>query len=356
MPRSRRAPLTLLLPLLLAACTGTEETLPPLRLAVLTEGGSALRLLTLSAVDSAAGGTVTADARVPVTEGVDVDALPSGRTFALTRAAGVEVRAGDGSLGAPFATPPFTPCLKAAVTSAARDRLLTFSGCPNDAGRLALYRADGTLIWTALLPLDLPPAATPDTPPLRLAVQGDVAVVARARLGGGSEVMRVAVQTPGDAEARVSDPRPTVAIRDLAPYGTQIVAATDAGLQPLTETGEPNPAGTLAAFGTGRYDRVWTGAGGARTLIAAWRDNRLSGNAWEPLRLWDGRLTTAATVTATAGGLRDLTFTPDGLLYTLSETTLTQFDTVSGLNGGTWKERRILSDLTGARALTWLVP
>ena len=54
--------------------------------------------------------------------------------------------------------------------------------------------------------------------------------------------------------------------------------------------------------------------------------------------------------------LRDLTFTPDGLLYTLSETTLTQFDSVSGLNGGTWKERRILSDLTGARALTWLVP
>ena len=51
MPRSRRAPLTLLLPLLLAACTGTEETLPPLRLAVLTEDGSALRLLTITPLE-----------------------------------------------------------------------------------------------------------------------------------------------------------------------------------------------------------------------------------------------------------------------------------------------------------------
>ncbi|MFC4638970.1 hypothetical protein [Deinococcus hohokamensis] len=353
--KRRTALSALVLPLLLAACTGTEEATPTLTLALLTDGGATLR--TLVPGDDTSARPFTDVASKSVIGGVSVDTLPSGRRFALTLTGGIESR--DAQLNAvAFAALPFTPCLRQTATSAARDRLLTLSECEGGPQRLALYREDGTLVWTALLPTFLP-VMDPDAPPIRMAVirdtlEGrDVAVVTRPRLGGGSEVLRAAPLNTGDAVAEVSVPLPVPAVRDLAPYGSQILAATDSGVQPLKTTGEPDAAAAIKAFGTDRYDRLWTGTAGSRTLVAAWAHNT---TATGPLLLWDGVRATAATVTSFVSDLRDVTITPDGLLYTLSGTALTRYDTVYGLAQGNWRARTVLDTLNDARSVTWLLP
>ncbi|ANE44969.1 hypothetical protein SU48_11665 [Deinococcus puniceus] len=350
--RPKRLPF-LLLPLLLAACTGTEEGLPVLRLAVLTDGGATLRTVTTGGIS---GQPAPTEVTVPVTGGVSLDTLPGGGRAILTLAAGLESR--DANLATPqaFAAPPFTPvCLTSTATSATRDRLLTLSACPNGPQQLALYRSDGTLIWTATLPTFTPPIPGPDTPPVRLAVLGETGMVARPALGGGSEVVRAAPATTGDPVAAVTTPLLSPSIRDLAPYGTSILAATDTGVQTLGPTGLPDTAQPVAAFGSGRVDRLWTNATGNRSLLAAWRDNASSGASSEPLRLWDGVRPAAATV-AFIDRLRDVTLAPDGNLYALTPFVLTRYDTVFGLQQGNWQPTTLLSGLNDARAVTWLVP
>lgn len=349
------------LPLLLAACTGTEESTPALPLVLLTDGGTTLR--TLTPAEDTSSTPFTDVARQTVTGGVSVDTLSSGQRFALTYTDGVESRNVQLTTANPFAALPFTPCLRQTATSVARDRLLTLSECQGGPQRLALYRDDGVLVWTALLPTFLPVAGT-DVPPVRLAVVRDsnagrdVALVTRPRMGGGSEVLRVAPLNNGDTVAEVSVPLPVPAVRDLAAYTapggtTQILAATDSGIQPLKTTGEPDAAAALKAFGTDRYDRLWAGPAGSRPLLAAWRNNATSTG---PLLLWDGVRPTAATVTSFVSDLRDVTITPTGLLYTLSGTTLTRYDTAFGLTQGNWRVRTIVSGLNDARSVTWLVP
>ncbi|GGK30849.1 hypothetical protein GCM10008955_25830 [Deinococcus malanensis] len=351
----------LALPLLLAACTGTEESTPNLPLVLLTDGGTTLR--TLTPTEDTSSTPFTDVARQTVTGGVSVETLSSGRRFALTRTDGLDSRDLQLATPQPFGTLPFTPCLRQTATSAARDRLLTLSECQGGPQRLALYRDDGVLVWTALLPTFLPVAGT-DVPPVRLAVvrdtaaERDVAVVSRPRMGGGSEVLRVAPLNTGDTVAEVSAPLPVPAVRDLvtyaAPGGTaQILAATDSGIQPLKTTGEPDAAAALKAFGTDRYDRLWAGPAGNRPLLAAWRNNVSSTG---PLLLWDGVRATAATVTSFVSDLRDVTITPTGLLYTLSGNTLTRYDTAYGLTQGNWRVRTVISGLNDARSVTWLVP
>jgi hypothetical protein len=342
-----------LLPLLLAACTGTEEGSPTLRLAVLTDGGATLRTVTTGGI---AGQPAPTEVTVPVTGGVSLDTLPGGTRTALTLAGGIESR--DVNLATPqaFAALPFSPvCLTTTAASAARDRLLTLSACPNAAQQLALYRSDGTLIWTATLPTFTPPIPGLDTPPIRLAVLGDTAVVARPALGGGSEVLRAAPATVGDPVATVTTPLPSPAIRDLAPYGSSLLAATDTGVQALGSTGLPDAAQAVAAFGAQRVDRLWTNASGDRSLLAAWRDNTVSGTSSEPLRLWDGVRANAAIV-AYIDRLRDVTLAPDGNLYALTPFALTRYDTVFGLQQGNWQPATLLGGLNDARAVTWLVP
>ncbi|GAA5532326.1 hypothetical protein [Deinococcus aluminii] len=363
----------LLLPLtalLLAACTGTEEAAPPLRLAVLTDGGGTVRTVTTGST----GVTPTpAEPSVSVQGGVTLDTLPGGKRLALTLAAGLESR--DVNLGdvqpfaPPFDVPGFTPpCLTATVLNAQRDRLLTLSQCgsggtANGTQQLALYRTDGSLVWRAALPTYTPPPPTLDVPPTRLALVRengvDVGIVARAALSGGSEVMRVAVTTTGADRADVSTPVPTPAIRDLAPApaGGVVYAATDTGVQPLRGTGIPDASATLTAFGTGRVDRLWTAAGSgvSGNLIAAWRDTSLSGNPTEPLRLWDGVRSSAANVDFLTD-LRDVTFALDGNLYALTRTSLASYDVLFGLSQNNWRATTLLSGLNDARAVTWLVP
>ncbi|MFD1732358.1 hypothetical protein ACFSC4_16760 [Deinococcus malanensis] len=50
------------------------------------------------------------------------------------------------------------------------------------------------------------------------AAERDVAVVSRPRMGGGSEVLRVAPLNTGDTVAEVSAPLPVPAVRDLVTY------------------------------------------------------------------------------------------------------------------------------------------
>ncbi|MFC5849064.1 hypothetical protein [Deinococcus petrolearius] len=340
---------------LLSACTGIVETSPGARLAVLNAGGTSLGYLNTDAVQGGLQGAVAVEG------GVDLATLSGGRALALTRAAGIEQR--DVNLENPQAFPGFTavPCLTQTAQSAARDRLLTLSQCTaNGPQTLALYRADRSLVWTTTLSVT-PPIPTTDTPPTRLAVRGDTGVVARAALGGGSEVVVVSARSLSDpiqdGTPLVGVPQPTsLSIRDLAPSGDLIYAATDTGVRPLLATGLPDEQNAVAAFGSARVDRLWAGVSGTRTLLAAWRDNALSGNGTEPLRLWDGTRTTAAPTVAYFADLRDVTLDLSGNLYALSATTLTGYDTVLGLNQNTWSGALLLNTLNDARSVTWLVP
>ena len=360
--------------LLLTACTGTEEVAPSIRLAVVTDGGAAVRTVTVGG----AAAQPSADAPVPidatnVNRAVDVDTLPGGVRLALTRTLGIESRDVKAGNPQPFA-PPFeatgftAPCLKATVLNAQRDRLLTLSQCDtagaaNGPQQLALYRTDGTLVWRAALPAFTPPSPGGDVPPVRIALLRengvDVGIVARPALGGGSEVMRAAAPTTGAERADVSLPVATPAIRDLAPApgGTVVYAATDTGVQPLIGAGVPDAEKTLTGFGAERVDRLWTqaGSGLGGNLIAVWRD--ADSGVSQSLRLWDASGTRAAASTVTSvADLRDLTFAPDGNIYVLTRTTLTGYDTLFGLTQGNWRPSVLLSGLNEARAVTWLVP
>ncbi|GAA0510834.1 hypothetical protein [Deinococcus depolymerans] len=341
-------PAALLLTALLGACTGTEEVSAPLTLAVLSDGGAVLRTVTPTDTN----GTVTAPerARVTVAGGVSLATPAGGRRLLLTRRDGVESRAPDLNDPRPYPDPAFTPrCDLRSAQNAARDRLLILSDC-GGVQNLALYQ-NATPVWTAALPTALVTTPAPDAPPTRLAVQGDVAVVTRPRLGGGSEVLRAAPVTAGDPVAQVSLPQAAPAIRDLANLGGTLIAATDTGVQSLTPAGLPDPTTTRAALGAVRFDRLWTGG----ALLAAWRDPALAGTGSEPLRLWDGRATTAATV-ENVSDLRDLTVTPDGFLYTLTGSALRRHDTLLGLQNGNWRSVTLPVALNDARSVSWIAP
>lgn len=358
MKRSLSFPAVVLGAALLSACTGTEEAPPNLRLLVLHDGGQTLGYAnSTETAQTALQGPVSVD-------GVDVKYLNNGRNFALIQRTGVENRDPNLALTSTFAAVPFDPvCFSQAAMSALRDRLLVLQECQNGPQQLALYRADGTLVWTALLPTNLVTVPGPDTPPTRIAAApGDAAYVARAALGGGSEVITVTPRNTGDpvqdAQAVVGNPVGTVSIRDLAPYGTGIYAATDTGVRPLLPGGQPSTDTTAVqtAFGTRRYDRLWNGTSGTTSVLAAWRDNIQNATGGEYLRLWDGRRTDAVNVTYISE-VRDVTFAIDGRLYVLTSTSLSSYDTVLGLSSQlNWSAQTHVTGLTDARAVTWVVP
>lgn len=343
-----------LLPALLAACTGTEEPQVALRVALLTDGGATLRTVTPNADSNSA--PVNADRTVAVTDGVTLNSLSGGQRLALTLNTGIESRDSDLADVQPFAALPFTQtCLVQTASSASRDRLLTLSQCPNGPQQLALYNASGTLVWTALLRAYLPPTPGQDVPPVSLAVLGDVGLVARPRVGGGSEVLRAAPRNSGDTVAEVSDPLPTPAIRALVAYNQGILAATDGGVQKVDAAGVPDGT-ALSAFGARRFDRLWSGTAGSQNLLAAWRSNVLSNQSAQPLLVWDGNTSRTAATVVSVADLRDLTLAPDGNLYTLTASTLTRYNTALGLQSGNFTPRVLLTGLNDARAVVWLVP
>lgn len=334
---------------LLTACTGTEEVTYAVQLNVLTDTDASGRATGLRALNTDGGAVNT----VAVTGGVQVLPTSSTRRVITVRSDAAETRAPDGSDPQAFADPGFTPCYTRAAQDAGRTRLLLLSEC-SGVQRAALFSSDTrTLVWSALLPTSLPPVTTNDTPPTRLAVQGDVGLITRARLNGGSEVIRVAIPTTGGS-AEAAPPLAIPAVYDLAPSGARILAATDTGIQALKTTGEPDSATTLTAFGATRFDRLWTGG----TRIAAWRSNVLAGTGDTPLRLWDSdpaaAATTAATV-ATLSGIRDLTLPGDGKAYVLAGQNLNRYDVTLGLSTGNWAAKT-LRTLTEPLSIAWTVP
>lgn len=344
----------------LSGCTGTEERAPALRLAVLLSGGSQLASVDTAPADGgdATNFTPTLGTPVPVNQGRDLYTV-SGRSLLLVRQDATEQRDLSLALEKTFAAPPFTPCWQQSAFNPARTRLAVLSQCNDAVQRLALYDTAGTVIWTASLGTAPVTINTVDAPPVRVAVVGDVAVVSRPALGGGSEVIRAAPsqsEDPAYAHVAVTTaPERTVAIRDLALLGTLIHAATDSGVYPLLDTGLPDLTKRIAALGERRYDRLWGASLGTRSLLLGWRDNTLSTGGDQYLRVWDGTSATAQNVTY-ANDLRDLTLAPDGNLYVLSRTALTRYDAVLGLQNGNWQPRSLLNNLDDARALTWLIP
>ena len=358
MPESsfRRLPAALLLltACTLTACTGTEERPPALRLALLTGGGAALGSVDTAAPNVPGADTTFVPALTPagaVTAGQALHTADGGRALLLLRRDAAEKRDATLAAASTFPSPPFTACWTQSALNSARTRLLLLSECPNDAQQLALYATDGTLIWSASAGSLLPAVGT-DAPPVNIAVVGDVAVLTRPALGGGSEVIRAAPRLAGDTVAVTTPPERTVAIRDLALQGNVVYAATDSGVYPLLDSGLPDLTKRVTVFGSDRVDRLW-GASLGRDLLFAWKDNLLGADAY--LRVWNGVASAAQSVTY-APDLRDLTVAPDGNLYVLTRSALTRFDAVLGLQNGNWQARTLVTGLNDARALAWLVP
>lgn len=352
----------LLFPALLLACTGTEEPLQNVRLALLTDGGK-----TLGYTDTTSD---PIQPTVPTLQTVQTFDAPAvsllnfniGSNVALTLPDHVEQRDVNLANTLSFGSLPFDPkCLTQSAMDAARDRLLTLSDC-NGVQQVALYRIDRTLVWRAQLPTPPIPIPNVDNPPTRLAVLGDSGLISRVSLTGQSEVIRVTPRNSGDPIqdqiALVSDPLQTVSIRDLAPYRSGIYAATDTGVRPVLATGAPDTSittGSVAAFGNSRVDRLWSNNIGSRVVLAAWRNNFSSGNSTEPLRLWDGFMNSAVIV-AYFSGLQDVAFDINSQLYALTSNTLSRYDMQTGLTQNYWQGTGLLYNLSDARALTWLVP
>lgn len=345
----------------LSACTGTEETPPPLRLALLLRGGERLAYVdtTPPTGQTLTNFTPTLTGEQDVAGGRMLHTVGGGQTALLTRQGAVEQRDPLLNVVSTFAAPSFDPCFVRSALNPARTRLLVLSQCNDAVQRLALYNVDGTVIWTASLGTAPVPLSETDAPPVRLAVVGDVGVVTRPALNGGSEVIRAAPRLSGDPlqdiTAVTTAPERTVALRDLALFGTTIYAATDNGIYPLLDTGLPDLTKRVAAFGEGRFDRLWGASIGTRNLLLGWRDGTNSVSTDQNLRLWDGVAATTQNV-GYVTELRDLVLPPDGNLYVLTRTTVTRYDAILGLQSGNWSPRLVLSGLNDARSLTWLVP
>ncbi|WP_161881409.1 hypothetical protein [Deinococcus alpinitundrae] len=323
-----------LLPALLSACTGTTEDAVTIRLAVLAGTGGAA---TLSAVDV---GKVDPQLSVSVPGALDLETLPGGVGLALLYGDHLEVR--NPNLGAPStwpnpADPAFKPCYVKLEASVARDRLAALSDCGSGAlQQVVVWRSDGSIAMSATLP-----APTPSTPlQTRLAVQGDVVWAVHPAVGGGSELIRVLRNTDGSSSLSTPVTLPTV--NDLAFYRNVVYAATETGVQTLSDTGTLTALPAAAQLGSAA-SRLYTND----RLLASWRST-----ASNPLLIWNGSTT---GVPAYFNDLRDLTYAPDGTLYALSDATLSQYDSAYGLAGNGWRGTN-LANFNNPRAVTWLIP
>ena len=319
---------------LLSACTGTTEGGVVIRLAVLSGSGSAA---SLSAVDVGTAGTKLT---TPVPGAVDLEALPGGSGLAVLYADHLEIR--DPNLSKPLTLPNptgggFQACYVKLWASVSRDRLAALSDCGGGALQgVAVWRSDGSLAFSAGLS-----APSPTTPlQTRLAVQGDTVWAVHPAVGSGSELLRVTRNSDGSSS--LSTPVNLATVNDLTFFRNTLYAATATGVKTLANDG------TLTALPSNSQL-----SGNTTTLYS---DDRLLG-AWlktysAPLLIWNGNKTgTPAYFSA----LRDLTYAPDGTLYTLNDTTLTQFDSAYGLADSGWRGAD-LATFSDPRAVSWLIP
>lgn len=346
---------------LLSGCTGTVEQGPSVNLTLLTQGGAALQRVELPAgVAGTPSPTAVLGDPVPVEGGVDLHPQTGERRVLLTRRAAIEERSAALATLTTFGPTPFgEPCWQASAVSPGSERLFALSQCEGGPQNVALYDNRGVLQWWTTLPLATPPAdaGTGVNPPIRVAVIGEVGVVSRPVLGGGSEMIRVTVLRPGDTRAEFSTPQRTLAVRDLATYSTggksTVYAATDGGIFPLNTAGVPD-ANPLAAFGAQRYDRLWASSSevGDAPILVGWRGEPNQLGLRHPLRIWNGSSTaenSAQTVDSFAD-LRDAAVA-DGYLYLLTRDSLLRYDAVLGVRQNNWRLENLGLKLNDARAL-----
>ncbi|AWN24344.1 hypothetical protein DKM44_14835 [Deinococcus irradiatisoli] len=323
-----------LLPALLTACTGTTEDAVVIRLAVLSGTGASASLRAVDVGQSAGAPSVN------VPGAVDIETLPGGSSLAVLYGDHLETR--DVNLGNPVvrANPggaSFKPCYVKLEASVARDRLAALSDCGGGAlQQVVVWRSDGSLALSATLP-----APTPSTPlQTRIAVQGDTVWVVHPAVGAGSEL--IIVTRNSDGSSSLSTPVATPLINDLAFFKGAVYAATDTGVKTLSASGVLTALPSTTQLGVSST-RLYTDD----RLLGSWQDTPSA-----PLLIWNGAVT---GVPAYFGDLRDLTYAPDGTLYTLSSGTLTQFDSAYGLAGSGWRNRE-LATFSDPRAVTWLIP
>ena len=196
-----------------------------------------------------------------------------------------------------------------------------------------MYRADGTLLYSATLP----PPTPLDSTQTRFAVLPSQAVwVARPATGGGTELLRA----DSSGIQLVTTPPLSAVVSDLAVRGGLLYAATDSGVRQVALQ-DGSLAQTPAL--SGAYTRLYGGG----NLLAAWLGNAGA----QPLTVWDGSRVGSPGLVS---DLRGVAFAPDGNVYFLSSTALSVADTVFGLSQGSWKTAQVQGNLQDARALTWL--
>lgn len=318
----------------LSACTGTTEDAVVIRLAVLAGSGPAA---TLSTVDVGKAGMQQS---VVAAGALDLATLPAGNRLAVLYKDKLEFRDANLTNSQPLSNPSttgFQPCYVKLVSSVALDRLAALSDCGNGAlQQLVVWRDDGSVAFSATLP-----APTPTTPlQTRIAVQGDSVWAVHPAVGSGSELIRVTRNSDGSSS--LSTPISTAQINDLAFFKGAVYAATETGVQTLTESGTLTalPATTQLA---NKAVRLYTND----RLLAAWQNNSSTA-----LMIWNSA---TSGIPAYFSDLRDLTYAPDGTLYTLNDTTLTQFDSAYGLAGSDWRGVN-LATFSSPVAITWLIP
>lgn len=330
----------------LSACTGTTEDPPALRIAVMTEKGSKLSYF---ATDDL---RYQFEKTIEVKNAISLKSGENGNRLILTKKDGVQIL--DKNLGVvvEFANLPFTSCITQSALNYNSGQLLILNECPNTAQQLALYNLNGILLWSTNLPL-VTALDGNDLPPTRIAMLKNTAIVSRAALGGGSEIIRV-TQGSGTS-ATASEPQGTTSIFDLltVSYST-VYAATSNGVQPLLDTGLPDTTKTVFGFTT-KYDRLWSNKTKGNNIIAAWnKEGRLS-IANRNLSNIEAKLMDSQIYK-----LQDITFTNDNYMYYIGQTSNTsssslirRADMDLGFQNNSWNITTLRDDLNSATSLAW---
>lgn len=317
----------LLVPVLLAACTGTEEELPALRL-VIADAARTLRSVDVNApTTSPKNVTTTSDV-------VGLETLPNGTSVAVAFYDRIEVRDAELAVLSTFTATTFTPCFTGLSASNDGVRLALISSCTGEAQRVALFSSAGTLLFSQPLPL---PTSDPAT--LRVAVVGDAVFVARPRIGGGGEVLRA---TATAVTSLLTTPN---AIADLAAWRDTVYVSTGTSVSPINSATPPALGTALLSVGA---ERLFAGAGSTR--FAAW-DADTSGGT---VTITDGAATATTSTVPFVTALRDAVFGPDGYLYLLRQNSLSRVDVVRLVANPT--QTNVGASVSDGRFLAWVVP
>ncbi|PYE54205.1 hypothetical protein [Deinococcus yavapaiensis] len=313
------------LPLLLAACTGTVEELPSIRL-VIADGARTLRSVN-SQSPSTSPVTVTTTSDV-----VGLTSAQSGTRVAVAFPDRVELRDANLVVASTIAAPSgFTPCFSGLRGDENGSRLALLSSCTNNTQQnVLLYSPNGDLIFNQQLPL---PSYDPST--IRFDVSADAVFLARPTISGGGEVLRV---TATGTTTLLTTPSP---IEDLVVRGATVFVSTSGSVTPINAAASPPALGTPLL--TLDAERLFSNG----NLLVAFDADTSNGTVSVTN---DGAVTARVPFTP---ALQDATVAPDSYLYLLQRTGLARVDVVRLVESPT---RNYLGvNVTDGRFLAWIV-